>query len=251
MHDSWAVGPGTPGTFAKPVSPARWARDDHGMVMLTRAEVLAVRPFGPDYEALWEDVRAVADRVHLSRGADRSWAWHHLLLAAANFKAQSPVFPAPLSPVPAAAELVRGDILEVPVPGGLLSLGVKDPATWWELDECTHGIAVPRATTVLSALWPGCHVIADWRALSAAAALAGARDGWDQVPVEPQGTDPLRPEWDTYPWYRGAVLGCAAHEDLLPIQVERALYTLGDAKPGATWAAYASWLEERLASMGN
>jgi hypothetical protein len=94
-----------------------------------------------------------------------------------------------------------------------------------------HGIAVPRATTILAALWPGCHVIADWRALSAAAALAGARDGWDQVPVKPEGTDPLEVKWDTYLWYRKAVLDCAAEEGLLPVQVERALYTLGDACP--------------------
>ena len=220
------------------------------MVMLTRAEVLAVGQFGPDYEALWQDVRGVADRVHLSCGTDRSWAWHHLLLASANFKAQSPVFPAGLPPV-LSAELQRGDILEVPVPGGLLSLGVKDSATWRELSEGMHGIAVPRATTVLSALWPGRHVIADWRAMSAAAALVGARDGWDRVPVEPQGTDPFQVNWDTYLWYRKAVLDCAAEEGLLPIQVERALYTLGDPMPCASWAAYASWIEERLAGMGN
>ena len=219
------------------------------MVMLTKAEVLAVRQFGPDYEALWQDVQAAADRVHLSCGTDRSWASHHLLLAAANFKAQSPVFPAGLPPVPSAAELQRCELLEVPVPGGLLSLGVEDPATWRELSEGMHGIAVSRATTVLSALWPGRHVIADWRALSAAAALAGARDGWDQVPVEPDGTDPLEVKWDTYPWYREAVLDCAAEEGLLPVQVERALYTLGDAMPGATWAVYASWIEERLGGM--
>jgi hypothetical protein len=221
------------------------------MVMLTRAEVLAVREFGPAYETLWQDVQAAADRVHLSRGADRSWAWHHLLLAVANFKSERPVFPARLPLVPSAAGLQRCDILEVPVPGGLLSLGVEDLATWRELSEGMHGIAVSRATTVLAALWPGRHVIADWRALSAAAALAGARDGWDQVPVEPEGTDPLRPEWDTYPWYRKVVLDCAAHEGLLPIQVERALYTLGDAMPGVTWAAYASWIEERLGGAGN
>jgi hypothetical protein len=122
------------------------------MVMLTRAEVLAVRQFGPDYEALWQDVQAAADRVHLSCSTDRSWASHHLLLAAANFKAQSPVFPAGLPPW-SAAELQRDDILEVPVPGGLLSLKVEDPATWRELSESMRGIAVPRATTILSALW--------------------------------------------------------------------------------------------------
>jgi hypothetical protein len=198
--------------------PARWARDDHGMVMLTRTDVLAVRKFGLAYETLWQDVQAAADRVHLSRGADRSWAWHHLLLAVANFKAESPVFPARLPPVPAAAELVRGDILEVPVPGGLLSLGVEDPATWRKLSERMRGIAVPRATTVLSALWPGRHVIVDWRALSAAAALAGARNGWDGAPVGPERADPLRVDWDTYYWYRKAVLDCAAQEGLLPIR---------------------------------
>jgi hypothetical protein len=219
------------------------------MVMLTRAEVLAVGGFGPDYEELWQDVQANGDHVHLSHGTDRSWAWHDMQLAAANFKAQSPVFPARLPPIPAAATLERGDILEVPVPGGLLSLGVEDPATWRDLSGRIPGIAVARATTILSALWPGRHVIADWRAMSAAAALAGARDGWDQVPVEPEGTDPLRVEWDAYPWYRKAVLDCARQEGLHPTQVERALYTLGDPMPGATWAAYASWIEKRLASM--
>ncbi len=221
------------------------------MVMLMKAEVLAVWEFGPAYEALWQDVQAAADRVHLSRGADRSWAWHHLLLAVANFKAERPVFPARLPPIPAATELARGDILEVPEPGGLLSLEAEDPATWRELSERMRGIAVPRATTVLSALWPGRHVIADWRALSAAAALVGARDGWDHSPVDSQGTDPLRVDWATYSWYRKAVLDCAAQEGLLPIQVERALYVLGDAMPGVTWAAYASRIEARLASMGN
>jgi len=218
------------------------------MVMLTKAEVLAVREFSPAYEALWRDVQAVADRVHLSRGTERSWAWQHLLLAAANFKAEAPVFPEPLPSIPAAANLERGKILEVPVPGEMLSLGAKDPATWRKL-SCMHGIAVPRATTILSALWPGCHVIADWRALSAAAALTGARHGWDQVRdlVKPDSTDPLQVNWDTYPWYRKATIDCAARVGLHPIRVERALYTLGDAMPGATWAAYASWIEERLA----
>jgi hypothetical protein len=122
--------------------------------------------------------------------------------------------PARLPPIPAAATLERRDILEVPVPSGLLSLGVEDPATWRDLSEAIRGIAVARATTTLSALWPGRHVIAEWRAMSAAAALAGARDGWDQVPVKPEGTDPLRVEWDTYPWYREAVLECAVQEGL-------------------------------------
>jgi hypothetical protein len=221
------------------------------MTMLTKAEVEAVKGFDPAYEALWQDVQAAADRVHLTRGTDRSWAWHHLLLAAANFKAQMPLFPARLAPVPASENLERGDILEVPVPGGLLTLRAEDPVTWRELSESMRGLAAPRTSTVLSALWPGRHLIADWRALSAAAALVGARDGWDHNPVEPESTDQLPVDWDTYAWYRQAALACAAREGLQPIQVERALYALGDAMPGATWAAYAARIEEQLARLSS
>jgi len=124
------------------------------MTMLTKAEVEAVKGFDPAYETLWHDVQAAADRVHLTRGTDRSWAWHHLLLAVANFKAQMPLFPARLPPVPGSANLQRGDILEVPVPGRLLTLRAEDPGTWRELCEGMRGLAVPRTATVLSALWP-------------------------------------------------------------------------------------------------
>jgi hypothetical protein len=63
------------------------------------------------------------------------------------------------------------------------------------------------------------------------------------------GTDQLGVEWDTYAWYREAALDCAAREGLRPIQVERALYALGDAMPGATWAAYAARIEDQLAHL--
>jgi hypothetical protein len=207
--------------------------------------------FDPAYEALWKDVQAAADRVHLSRGTDRSWAWHHLLLAVGNFKSQMPLFAAQLPPALAGEHPDRGEILEVQVPGGRLTLRLRDPATWRELSERMRGLAVPRTTAVLSALWPGHHLIADWRALSAAAALAGVRNGWAHAPVEPQRTDQLPVNWETYSWYRQTALECANREGAQLIQVERALYTLGNAMPGATWAVYASQIEEGLASMSS
>jgi hypothetical protein len=208
-----------------------------------------VEPFEPAYETLWRDVQWAADRVHRAVGTDCRWRWHHLLLTAANFKAQMPVFPAQLPPLPVAgASFERDDTLNVPVPSGTIMLRSEDPHTWQELSEHVRGLGVARTTTVLSALWPGRHVIADWRALSAAAALIGARKGWSGVPVEPNRTDRLDVDWKTYSWYRRAVLECAAQERLQPVCVERALYRLGVPMPGVTWIDYASRIEERLAA---
>jgi|ERR1039457_858490 hypothetical protein len=221
----------------------------HDQDMLTKAEAQAVKGFDPAYEALWRDVQAAAGRVHRAVGTDREWAWQHVLLAVANFKAQMPLFPAQLPPLPVGENFKRGDTLKVPVPGGPLTLRSEDPRTWRELSERVSGLGVPRTTTVLSALWPGRHVIADWRALSAAVALVGVRNGWGHVPVEPDRADRLRVGWEIYSWYRRVVLDCAAREDLHPVRIERALYRLGDAMPGATWNDYASRIEERLVSI--
>jgi hypothetical protein len=165
--------------------------------MLTKAEVRAVKGFGPAYKELWQDVQAAADRVHLSAGADLSWAWHHLLMAVSNFKAQAPLFPAPLPPAAPTETLERREILEVPVPGGHLTVQADDQDTWRDLSERMRGLAVPRTTAVLSALWPGRHLIADWRALSAATALIGARNGWAHAPVNPSAQS--RFEWTGTP----------------------------------------------------
>lgn len=100
-----------------------------------------------------------------------------MLLAVANFKAQMPIFPQRLPHPQAGDDLDRSDALQVPVPGGALALRSEDSRTWRELPDHISGLGVSRTTTALSALWPGRHVIADWRAASAAAALIGARHG--------------------------------------------------------------------------
>ena len=60
--------------------------------MLTREEIDTVGPLGPKLAALWSEVQLLADSVHLRTGADRDLAWHHLLLAVGNYKAQAPLF---------------------------------------------------------------------------------------------------------------------------------------------------------------
>jgi hypothetical protein len=157
--------------------------------------VEAAGRFAAIYETLWQDVQAAADRVHSTAGAKRYWAWHHMLLAVANFKAQMPLFPKRLPHLQADGDLDRRDALRVPVPGEPLTLRSEDPRTWRELADHISGLGVSRTTTALSALWPGRHVIIDWRAASAAAALTGARHGWSLVPVRPDRHDPLRVDW--------------------------------------------------------
>jgi hypothetical protein len=218
----------------------------HDQIMLTKVEAEIFGRFGPDYDALWRDVQSAGDRVHCAAATDFAWTWHHLLLAAANFKARMPLFPAPLPSVMAVEDRERSDTLQIPVPGGPLTLRSEDPLTWRELSGHIKGLGVSRTTTVLSALWPGRHVIADWRALSAAAALIGARHGWNRAPVAAESTDRLETTWEAYSWYRREVLDCATHENLQPLRIERALYKLGDAMPGATWSVYASRIEDQL-----
>jgi hypothetical protein len=214
-------------------------------MLLTADEIRAAGKIDAPYVALWEDVQRVADRVHATSGNQRAWAWHHLLLAVANFKTQATLFPPGLLPAPETISLQREDVLVVPMATGTLELRAEDAATWTQLLQL-KGLREPRATTVLSALWPGRHIIMDWRALSAALALAGARLGWSSSAVDPSSTRRAKDSWESYAWYRDTVLRAASQAEERPLIVERALWRVGRKAPGMTWAKYASQVEERL-----
>lgn len=177
--------------------------------MLTREDIDMVGPIDPKLAALWSDVQLLADSVHLRTGADRDLAWHHLLLAVGNYKAQAPLFVLafPSTSEPRIAR--REQTLTMRASDKLLEVSVEAPSTWRELMALIRGLGIPRTTTVLSALWPGQHVIMDWRALSAALALSGARLGWDQSLVDPTSTTRAAMSWASYDWYLRMVAGCA------------------------------------------
>ena len=218
-------------------------------MLLTANEIQATGPIAADYEALWADVQQIADRVHTAKGEDRAWAWDHLLLAVANFKTQATLFPPTLPGL--RTPIRRKDALKVTLASGPLKLRAGDPSTWRALSSEMKGLREPRATTVLSALWPDRHVIMDWRALSAAVALAGARLGWDKSPADPDGTGPAERSWESYDWYRKTVLKAARQAQRRPVDVERALYTLGRSSPGITWAAYAAQIQEHITGLSS
>jgi hypothetical protein len=213
-------------------------------MLLTADEIQAAGSMGASYEALWKDVQQVADRVHVVTGNEQVWAWHHLLLAVANFKAQAVLSP-PALPAAETSSVQRNDVLAIPIAGGSLSLDAEDPTTWPQLTDL-QGLWVPRASTALSALWPSRHIIMDWRALSAALALSGVRLGWDDTPVTPDSIRPATNSWESYAWYRDAVLQAARQTGEQPVKVERTLWKVGHKAPRITWAEYAEQVERNL-----
>jgi hypothetical protein len=82
--------------------------------------------------------------------------------------------------------------------------------------------------TLLSALWPGVHVVIDIRDSRAAVDLA-AGDGWN---VSGMGShdlprrEPAAAYWEFYGWFRPLVAATAAATETESVQVERALHVL-------------------------
>jgi hypothetical protein len=217
------------------------------VTMITREEIDIVGPIDPKLAALWSDVQFLADSVHAHTGAERDLAWHHLLLAVGNYKAQAPLFVLAFPSAPEHRTVQREQTLAVRIGGELLEVSAEGPSTWRELMVLIRGLGIPRTTTVLSALWPGQHVIMDWRALSASLALSGARLGWDQSLVGPASTTRAEASWTSYDWYRRAVVCCADRVGRSPVDLERALWQVGREAPGLTWEVYAELLEHDLA----
>jgi hypothetical protein len=206
--------------------------------------------WGPGPSGVWEDVEFVA-RLFLAVDPDdaeqQALRWHHLLVAVGNFKRSTgPIVPTRLPP--GLGTFISPTKFNYPLPtGGQATILVDDQDSWRLLTE-VDGLGVATATAVLSAIWPGDHVIVDERDSRAAVALhcglnfSGSALDAANFPK----TDTHTAYWDLYPWFLKVVRVTAAHAGCSPVQVERALYRLDmkvlDDLP-ADWRTNGSWSE--------
>jgi hypothetical protein len=168
-------------------------------------------------------------------------SWHHLLLAIGNFKRSGGLILPPALTLDASSDR-DPDCCAIPLsPTNSVQLK-RDCATTWRVLTDIVGFGVPTASTLLSALWPGSHVIVDRRAERAAIGIsAGAL--WDVSALEHAGLPDLHTTdlyWEFYSdWYRPAVLATAEAVACHPVSVERALFCLHplvrSSLPGANW----------------
>jgi hypothetical protein len=93
-------------------------------------------------------------------------------MTAGNFKRQTAISLPKLQDPPDATHAAGGQVsFRIEVKGEWKTV-TRDDADSWEHLTGIDGIGVATATTVLSALWPGSHVIADRRDMVAAIGLA-------------------------------------------------------------------------------
>lgn len=136
---------------------------------------------------------------------DRALAWHHLVMAAGNFKRQTPIFTFGIGGSAAADRPASHRRLTFEEgTGTTLECETREP--WATLRGA--GIDIATATTLLAALWPHRHAIMDDRTRRCSVALIGHSQNWERVPLtNPDSTDEVVSEsWDTYHWYRTAML---------------------------------------------
>lgn len=241
---------------------------------LNAARVEALSP-GDDprlgFATVWPNILWVAEQFWQAQAARnetrRLETWHHLVMAIGNFKRQGGTQIYLLKAVQKdhvwPAQDSFPSTCEVQTLTGCIELDRDNPDSWKQLTtekNAIKGLQVATATTLLSALWPGTHVIIDIRDLSATIGLnmgEVASMGWLAV----DSTKSLTVTWDRYDWVRTKLNGKAAQlreggADVQPVKVERALYTLDKkvtrprkSEPNMTWQEYADALGEVLAKV--
>ena len=203
--------------------------------------------FAAKWIGMWSDVLWLAEKFAASQpgSTDATRAWHHLLMAVGNFKRSAGnIAPEPL---PSPRRIAAPQRLLVPGLNGIV-LDRDDPTTWRKLKAITGlGEGVPTASTVLSALWPGVHVIIDRRVVAAAIGLkwGGTAPANSYLPHR---------TWTLYEKYRSVVLAAAKRTRWQPVEVERALYVLdarvmAELKDSWSWRDYEATLNTVIAGL--
>lgn len=219
------------------------------------------------FSVVWPNVLWTADQ-YWSAQAQGSESrsietWHHLVMSAGNYKrqggAQISLLRLPNSTWQKLEDQERPERCLVYTKSGSFYLNRDDEITWIRLQNEVSGLALATTTTLLSALWPGDHVIADVLDMSVAFALnldEVTSFGW----VQSEGKKPTPMNWDSYKWLRNLITAksnelTSSTSVIEPIDIERALYRLGqrvnDARNGgnATWSDYAILVQSTLESL--
>ncbi|CAN5881785.1 hypothetical protein BH24ACT15_BH24ACT15_05340 [soil metagenome] len=217
--------------------------------LLRRSHIISLaHGFTDSDKKLWRDIELLAGEFWRSQPDNQLRAWHHLLMAVGNFKRPGGT----IIRIPTLEGTLPQDVEarpEVDIPGPSDRLSVNEPETWSGLEDNTRGLGVATTTTLLSALWPGHHVVIDQRALRAA--IARSVNEW-QPSFPLQDTD-KRVDWPCYGWYRPKLLHTAKAECCAPVEVERALFMLDRKVPRKregtrSWGKYAEDIDGILRS---
>lgn len=214
------------------------------------------------FTTVWPNILWVAEQFWQAQSddeVDHLETWHHLVMSVGNFKRQGGTQICLFGAVPVGGALPTSDdhreSCRVQLMSGEVVLHRDEPSTWARLNE-VKGLGVATSTTLLSALWPGAHVIVDRRDLNAAIALNLAQTV-DQWGIDPDSSKGIQVSWDWYQWLRERLLSKAeelraADPEIRLDEVERALYTLDGrvervkGEQSYTWSEYAAALDTVL-----
>ena len=115
--------------------------------------------------------------------------------------------------------------------------------------DLTRGLSsVPTGSTILSALWPGVHIIMDRRDFAVTVGLLASK-GASIVPAG-SAASLYAANWAEYRWFRSLITGEASRLKLPAMTLERALYVARDFAPASAgdmpWSRWGGKLKSRL-----
>ncbi len=206
-----------------------------------------------DDGGLWEDIERLASRLWGATDAgERLLRWHHLVLAAGNFKRQPGrrLRPAVLKGLDNPVALERGSEITLPTGSGSQAVSATEAETWRSLMGALPGARVATTTTLLTALWPDKHFIFDRRVHWAANGLRICSGLQPSSCIDVGSSHWREITLDDYVVVREWVLEMARLLEVSPSMIERSLYILDRHVPsfeGETWTDYADRICKYLA----
>jgi hypothetical protein len=222
----------------------------------------------------WQNTRWAADLFWKSQEGDdthrKQETWHHLVMSVGNFKRQAPIslLRATVEASIEVNELSRPEsckivIIDYEGKEMHVTLHREQPETWSKL-EGVRGLQTATITTLLSAIWPGEHIVLDIRDLKAAYGLCLDKPVEQGFISLSKNRDPLR-TLKEYVWLRNEVKSLCTSSEFIAesisvVEVERALYRLDQLQSDfrkenkqlgreITWVMYAAQLNNSLDSL--